>query len=178
MSNRVATFLLVGVTMWGGQPAQAADSQVPLEVVPSVDLTRYAGKWYEIARLPNRFQRGCAGNTTATYTLRRDGKLTVQNECRKADGRPTSARGTARVADSQGPNAKLKVTFFWPFSGDYWIIGLDPEYRWAVVGEPGRNYLWILSREPQLDPALYERIVRRVQQQGFDTGRLLKTSQT
>jgi apolipoprotein D and lipocalin family protein len=112
------------------------------EVVPAVDLKRYAGRWHEIARLPNRFQRDCAGDVTATYTLRPDGKIAVLNECRAADGRTKSARGTARVASKQGPNTKLKVSFFWPFSGDYWIIGLDPDYRWALVGGSGRDYLW------------------------------------
>ena len=82
------------------------------------------------------------------------------------------------MADARGPNTKLRVTFFWPFSGNYWIIDLDPEYRWAVVGEPGRDYLWVLSREPQLDAALYQQIVERVKQQGFDTGKLLNTPHT
>ena len=177
MLNRLGMLLLAVGTIWGAKPVQAADGNAPLGVVPSVDLTRYAGKWYEIARLPNRFQRDCAGNATATYTLRPDGKITVLNECRKADGRRKSAKGTARVADAKGPNTKLKVTFFWPFSGKYWIIDLDPEYRWAVVGEPGRDYLWILSREPQLDAALYRQIVERARQRGFDTGKLVKTRQ-
>lgn len=167
-------FLAVGGG-WGAKPVQAAGSKPSLDVVPSVDMTRYSGKWYEIARLPNRFQRDCAGNTTATYTLRNDGKIIVLNECLKADGRRKSAKGTARAADAEGPNTKLKVTFFWPFSGDYWIVDLDPEYRWAVVGEPGRNYMWILSREPQLDPALYQQIVDRAKQRRFDTAKLLKT---
>ncbi len=164
-------------TICGTKPAPAGDGKAPLVVVPSVDLTRYAGRWYEIARLPNRFQRDCASDTTATYTLRPDGKITVLNECRTAAGRVKSAKGTARVADSKGPNTKLKVTFFWPFSGNYWIIDLDPEYRWAVVGEPGRDYLWILSREPQLDAELYHQIVERAKQRGFDTGKLVKTRQ-
>ena len=158
-------------------PVQAARSQPLLEVAPSVDLARYAGKWYEIARLPNRFQRDCATNTTATYTLRPDGKITVVNECRKADGRLKSAKGAARVADSKGPNTKLKVTFFWSFSGNYWIIELDPEYRWVVVGEPGRDYLWILCREPRMDEAVYNQIIERVKQQGYEVGRLMKTAQ-
>ncbi len=178
MPNKLGMLLLAVGTMTGATPVQAADGKPPLEVVPSVDLTRYAGKWYEIARLPNRFQRDCAGHTTATYTLRPDGKITVLNECRKADGRQKSAQGTARVADARGPNTKLKVTFFWPFSGNYWIIDLDPEYRWAVVGEPGRDYLWILSREPRLDAAVYQKIVERAKHRGFDTGKLLRTPQT
>ncbi len=177
MLNRLGMLFLAVGAIWGAKSAHAA-AEAPLDVVPSVDLNRYAGKWYEIARLPNRFQRDCAGNTTATYTLRRDGKITVLNECRKADGRQKSAKGTARVADAKGPNTKLKVTFFWPFSGKYWIIDLDPEYRWAVVSEPTRDYLWILSREPQLDAALYEQIVERAKQRGFDTGKLLKTPQS
>lgn len=177
MSQILEMLIFAVGAIWLAKPAQAADTHPPLEVVPSVDLNRYAGTWYEIARLPNSFQRDCAGNTTATYTLRPGGEIAVRNECRKADGRRKSAQGTARVAGAKDPNAKLKVTFFWPFRGDYWIVDLDPEYRWAVVGEPSRRYLWILSREPRLDAALYEQIVQRAKQRGFDTGRLLKTRQ-
>jgi len=169
--------LALGKTLTGA-PAQAANSQPPMQVVPSVDLARYAGKWYEIARLPNWCQRDCASDTTATYTQRRDGKITVVNECRKPDGRLKSAKGTARAAGGNEPNTKLKVSFFWPFSGNYWIIALDPEYRWAVVGEPDRKYLWILSREPKLDEALYSQILDRTKHQGYDVGPLLKTSHT
>jgi apolipoprotein D and lipocalin family protein len=115
--------------IWWTMPMHATSSRPPLQVAPSVDLARYAGKWYEIARLPNRFQRDCAANTAATSTLRPDGKITVVNECRKADGRLKSSTGIARVADPGGPNSKLKVTFFWPFSGNYWILDLDTEYR-------------------------------------------------
>jgi apolipoprotein D and lipocalin family protein len=175
MLNRVGIMFFAAAALWMAKPAEAADGKTTLEVVPGVDLNRYAGKWYEIARLPNRFQRDCAGNTTATYTLRPDGKITVLNECRTAGGRVKSAKGTARVADAKGPTSKLKVTFFWPFSGNYWIIDLDPEYRWAVVGDPSRDYFWILSREPQLDAVLYQKIFERAKRQGFDTDRLLKT---
>jgi len=157
---------------------RAQTEQAPMQVVPSVDLARYAGRWYEIARYPNRFQRNCAGETSATYTLRPDGKITVLNECKTPEGRMKSAKGTARVASAKGPNTKLKVTFFWPFSGNYWIIGLDPDYRWVLVGEPGRDYLWILSREPRLDEALYKQILEQAKQQGYDTERLIRTRQT
>jgi apolipoprotein D and lipocalin family protein len=177
MSKKIPTLLLMIGAILRTVPVQGANSQPPLKVVPSVDLARYAGKWYETARLPNRFQRDCATNTTATYTLRPDGKITVVNECRKAGGYLKSAKGTARVADPKGPNTKLKVSFFWPFSGNYWIIDLDPEYRWVVVGEPGRDYLWILSREPRMNDTLYDQIIERVQQQGFEVGRLMKTAQ-
>jgi apolipoprotein D and lipocalin family protein len=153
----------------------AAENLAPVQVAPSVDLTRYAGRWYEIARLPNRFQRDCTGDTTATYTLRPDGKITVVNECRKADGRMKSAKGTARVVGGQEPNTKLKVTFFWPFYGNYWIIDLDPEYRWAVVGEPNREYFWILSRQPTLETPVYDGVLERAKKQGYDLGPLIKT---
>jgi apolipoprotein D and lipocalin family protein len=143
-------------------------------VVPSVDLARYAGKWHEIARLPNWFQRGCASGTTATYTLRPDGKIDVLNECRAADGKLKTAKGSAKVASANGPNTKLKVTFFWPFSGDYWIIDLDPEYRWVVVGEPGRKYLWILGREPKMDDDLYRRLLERAMAQGYDVSKIIR----
>jgi len=165
-------------TVWIAAPLLVVGSNAPMQVVPSVDLMRYQGKWYEIARYPNRFQRACTGNTTATYTLRPDGKMTVLNECRTAEGKTKSAKGTARVADPKGPNTKLKVSFFWPFSGNYWIIALDPEYRWAVIGEPSRDYLWILSRDPQMDPALYEQLVEKAEQQGYNPARLMKTPQS
>ena len=147
----------------------------PLQVVPAVDLARYAGKWYEIARLPNRFQRMCASDTSAMYTVRGDGKITVANECRTADGRITSAKGTAQVASKAGLNSKLKVTFFWPFYGDYWVIDLDPDYRWAVVGEPDRKYVWILSRDRRMDEALFHGIVERIKTQGYNLTNLITT---
>lgn len=168
---RIATLLLALTTLASAEPP-------PLRVMPGVDLDRYAGKWYEIARLPNWFQKACASNVTANYTLRPDGKITVVNECRKADGAPKSARGTARLAGANQPNTKLKVSFFWPFSGDYWIIGLDPDYRWALIGEPQRKYLWILSREPKLDEALYSRILQQAKNQGYDVAAVIRTAQT
>jgi apolipoprotein D and lipocalin family protein len=156
----------------------AGGPEQPLQVVPEVDLARYAGKWYEIARLPNRFQRDCVSDVTATYSLRPDGKITVLNQCRQSDGRMKSSRGTARVAGKGGPNSKLRVTFFWPFSGNYWIIDLDSDYRWAVVGEPDRKYLWILSRDPQLDESVYAQIVERIRGQGYEVSRLQRTTHT
>ena len=165
-------------SMFAAKPAHAAGSHIPVQVVPPVDLARYMGKWYEIAHLPAWFQRDCVADTTASYTLRSNGKITVLNECRKANGRLKSAKGIARVASKKGPNTKLKVSFFWPFHGDYWIIDLDPEYRWAVVGDPRRKYLWVLSRQTQLEPVLYARIIGRAKEQGYDVGRLLMTKHT
>jgi lipocalin/ligand-binding SRPBCC domain-containing protein len=165
------------------QPA-AASTQTPLPVraVPFVDLDRYAGEWFEIARFPNRFQRQCVGDVRATYARRPDGRVDVVNRCRVAEGE-TEARGIARVVDEQ-TFAKLKVRFapawlswlpmVW---GDYWIIGLAPDYSWAVVGDPGRDYLWILARAPHLgdDSIAAARAVAR--DNGFDVDRLIPTSQ-
>jgi len=175
MAIRKPVPLMILNTMLLAVPPPGSTSQAPMQVVPSVDLTRYAGKWHEIARLPNRFQPDCASDTTASYTLRPDGKITVVNACRNSQGRLKSATGTARLAGGQEPNTKLKVTFFWPFSGNYWIIDLDPDHGWAVVGEPDRKYLWVLSREPRLDEALYRRILDRAKQQGYHVGRVVKT---
>jgi len=151
-----------------------AQEKRPLQTVSSVDLKKYAGRWYEIARLPNRFEKDCASDVTATYTLRDDGKVTVLNQCRKTSGEIKSSKGTAKVVD-KATNAKLKVTFFWPFSGDYWILELGPNYEYVVVGEPEREYLWVLSREPRMDEDLYRRLLERAAAQGFDTSRVIKT---
>jgi apolipoprotein D and lipocalin family protein len=147
----------------------------PPTVVPKVDLSRYVGTWYEIARYPNRFQRGCDG-ATAAYTLRADGRIDVVNRCVEdgTDGKERSARGVAKVVDP-ATSAKLSVTFFWPFSGDYWILGLGAEYEYAIVGSPDRKYLWILSRNPSMDEGRYGRILEEVALQGFDPARLVRS---
>jgi apolipoprotein D and lipocalin family protein len=146
--------------------------------VESIDLDRYAGRWYEIASFPQRFQRGCVA-TTASYTLLADGRIRVENECRDGsfDGDLRRAEGVAWVADPSASQAKLKVQFFWPFRGDYWVIALDPEYRYAAVGHPSRDYLWILSRTRTLDPETYEALLSRIETQGYDLGRLRRTPQ-
>jgi apolipoprotein D and lipocalin family protein len=156
-------------------PSRAADK--PLEVVDSVDLDRYLGRWYEIASYPMFFQRGCTA-TTADYSLREDGLIKVINSCRKGtlDGKLKQAKGKAKVVDTE-TDAKLKVSFFGPFWGDYWIIDLDPDYQWAVVGVPSRKYLWILSRVPHMDEALYDEITGRLPDKGYDPTRLNRTQQ-
>ena len=144
----------------------------PLAVVDEVDLGRYAGKWYEIARYPNSFEQGCVG-VTAEYTPREDGRIDVVNTCIESslDGPSRLIQGTARVVDDT-TNAKLKVTFFWPFEGDYWIIGLAEDYSHAVVGAPSRKYLWILSRSPQMEETTYQDIVAGLPALEFDPDRL------
>ena len=149
----------------------------PLQTVAKVELSRYTGTWFEIASYPQRFQKGCTG-TTATYTLRDDGEIGVINRCRKGSlgGEEDSAEGRARVVDAT-TNAKLEVTFFWPFWGDYWIIDLGESYEYAVVGHPGRDYLWILSRTPTMDDTVYQGILDRLQAKGYSLDRLQKTLQ-
>jgi apolipoprotein D and lipocalin family protein len=173
---RLKTTIAIGGALLVAAAAYAAagPNAAPLTTVASVELSRYLGRWYEIARYPNWFQKKCAGDTTATYSLLDDGRVGVLNECRKADGSKDEAKGKAKVADT-ATNAKLRVTFFWPFYGDYWVIGLDPAYRWAVVGEPGRKYLWVLSRTPQMADADYEDALRVVREKGYDPSRLVKT---
>jgi apolipoprotein D and lipocalin family protein len=157
-------------------PGQSAEKP-PLEAVDSVDLDRYLGRWYEIASYPAWFQKNCTA-VTANYSLRDDGRIKVVNSCRKGslDGKLKQSTGRAKVVDTVS-NAKLKVSFFGPFWGDYWIIDLDPEYQWVVVGVPNRKYLWILSRTPQMDEALFGEIVARLPGRGYDPGRLNRTLQ-
>ena len=152
--------------------------------VPRVDLDRYLGEWYEIARFPNRFQDKCAGDVRARYARRSDGRIDVVNTCRVEDGSTTEAKGVARIVDRQ-TRAKLKVRFapaflsFLPFVwGDYWIIGLADDYSWATVGSPDRRYLWILSRTPALGEAAFAAAVECARVNGFDTSRLVRTRQS
>ena len=149
----------------------------PLDVVESVDLTQYAGKWYEIASYPTPFQAGCTG-TTAEYTLQDDGTVRVVNTCNTGslDGPVNRIEGTARVPDP-AVSAKLKVSFFAPFEADYWIIDLGPNYEYAVVGTPSRLFLWILSRTPTLDEATYEEVLGRLPAKGYDPSKLVRTVQ-
>ena len=159
-------------------PLLAQKQELPLlQVVSKVDLNRYLGTWYEIATIPQRFQKGCTA-VSATYTLRPDGKIKVLNECRKdsLNGKYKAAKGKAWVTDTL-TNAKLKVQFFWPFSGAYWIIELDSSYQYAVVGHPDRKYLWILSRSRKMDDALYNDLMERIKNHGYELSGIVKTPQ-
>lgn len=170
----VAGLALTAVTALAKDP--------PLQVVPTVDLSRYAGVWYEIGRLPNRFQKGCAGDVTATYTVRPDGTVTVLNQCRRQDGKPIEAEGLARPAKGQ-PASVLRVRFapaflsFLPFVwGDYRIMALADDYSHVLVGTSSRTYLWVLAREPRLEPATLERLLTTAREQGFDVARFQLTA--
>lgn len=160
-------------------PVQAAadEDKAPLTTVSAVELNRYLGKWYEIASYPAWFQKGCTGST-ADYSLMPDGRIRVVNRCFKnsLDGPLKVSKGKAEVVDT-ATRARLKVWFLWPFKGDYWIIDLDDDYQWAVVGVPSRKYLWILSRTPTLDGNVYDGILRRVIEKGYDPTRLNLTVQ-
>ncbi len=182
--NRIliaAAMALAAVTL---AKAARKDEKPPLQVVPSVDLKKYSGKWYEIARFPNSFQKDCAGDVTATYTPRPDGKITVLNECREKNGKTKRAEGLARVASKEGPNTKLEVRFapsflsVLPFVwGDYWMIDLAPDYSHVMVGTPDREYLWVLSRTPRMDESLYKQLLGKAAAQSFNANRMVKTEQ-
>ncbi len=162
----------------------AAAPADPVRTVPSVDLARYVGVWHEIARYPNRFQRQCTADVTATYARRDDGRLRVVNRCRTADGSMSEAEGVARIVDGSG-NARLEVRFapawigFLPFVwGDYWIIGLQADYRWVVVGTPDRKYLWVLARDAALGEDDWQAAITTARENGFDPARLQRTRQS
>jgi apolipoprotein D and lipocalin family protein len=155
----------------------SAYSQETPSVVSSVDLKRYQGKWYEIARLPNYFERKlkCA---TAEYNLREDGKITVVNKGHYISNttKTSSVKGVAWVPDKNSP-AKLKVQFFWPFSGDYWIMDLDKDYQYVLVGDPDLKYLWILSRQKTLDEKIYLMLLQKAVDNGYDIKPVIKVAQ-
>jgi len=165
------------VLLFGGCVTMEGKGMKPLVTVVSVDLDRYVGQWYEIARYHHRFQEGCVGSR-ATYTLRDDGRITVVNECydKSFAGKLRSVKGKAWVVDKK-TNARLKVSFFWPFAGDYWIIDLGRDYEYAVVGHPSRKYLWVLSRTPEMEEKVYQGILERLQIQEYDTAKLIRTVQ-
>ena len=146
-----ASCLLIVSFLVSGCSSIPKNASPELQVVPYVDIERYLGKWYEIALYPNWFEKGCF-RSTAFYEKLENGQIKVTNQCRMhgTDGELNEAIGNADIADNK-TNAKLKVQFFWPFKGDYWIIDLDKDYQYAIVSEPGRQYLWILSRTPNMD---------------------------
>lgn len=161
--------------------AQTADKATP-EAVASIDVPRYMGTWYEIARLPMYFQRKCVSDTTANYTLNPDNSIGVLNRCKTESGEFQQAKGRATPVNEG--NSKLKVSFLpaglrWlPFTkGDYWVLKIDPEYKVVLVGGPGHDYLWILSRTPTIDTATYDAYVQTAAQFGYDTSGLIKTVQ-
>ena len=175
--------LVISLVLGMATMADAGQLQ-PLQVVPQLDLSRYAGKWYEIARLPNRFQKTCAGEVTAEYALLANNQIQVVNECRQKTGQTIRAVGQARLATQEGSKAKLAVRFapawlswlpaVW---GDYWVLDLAEDYSYAVVGSPDRKYLWVLARSPKLEDATYQSLLQRAAVQGFTVAQVVKTRQ-
>jgi apolipoprotein D and lipocalin family protein len=173
------TILLASLLL--GLPAMAKSASAeekPLATVPSVDLQKYMGRWFEISAFPQSFEKGCHC-TVAEYSMTDKGYVKVVNTCRKGspDGKAKVANGKAFVVEGSN-NAKLRVQFFWPFRGNYWIIDLADDYTYAVVGDPSRKYLWILCRTPRMEPGLYRDIVDRAANKGYDVSKLQMTDQT
>ena len=173
--------LLVFGAMLAATVTTTGATEPPLTTVGDVDAARYAGLWYEVANYPNRFQKICVRNTTAEYSVRDDGTLRVVNRCATADG-TSSVDGLARRVGAGAD--KLEVSFLPPALrwlpigwGDYWVIGLAPDYRYAVVGEPSRNYLWILSRTPTLAAEDRRAIDALLREKAYDPARLVATPQ-
>ncbi len=176
----IISAILIMVSFFNFSLLRAQDEKPPV-TVDSVDLQKYAGMWYEIARIPNSFQKKCARNTTATYLLRGDGNVDVVNRCIEKDGNISESKGIAKVTDAKS-NSKLEVSFvrilgiqlFW---GDYWIIGLDKDYRYAIVGTPSRKYGWILSRTPKLSSEDMDTIFGILKKQGYNPNDFVPTVQ-
>lgn len=163
---RWSALLGLAATVWLLAGCNASPPAAPLPTVPVLDLERYAGRWYEIAMLPNKFQAQCVADTQARYRAL-DGDVEVVNRCRQADGTLSEATGIAKRVANSG-NAKLRVSFFRPFYGDYWVLALDPDYQWALVGDPSRQYGWVLSRNAQLSDITFAQILDRAAVLGYD----------
>ncbi len=168
----IAVAVLLACSMFSVQAA------APVTSVPQLDISRYAGQWHEIAHLPMTFQKQCVGDITARYSLDAPGKIGVLNACRTKDGSIDQAQGVARPVE--GHPGRLEVRFApewlswlpWAWA-DYWVIALDPDYQWAMVGEPGRDYLWILSREPSMDRTQFEALKAKAEAMGYDLAPLI-----
>jgi len=173
-------FLLIFI---GASQVSAQQADQTVKTIAALDVPRYLGTWYEIAKFPNWFQKKCVGNTKAVYTAKPDGNLRVLNSCKTANGETSEAEGAARQIGAKD-SPRLEVRFapewlsFLPLVwGDYWVIDLDSQYQVAAVSDPRREYLWVLSRTPQLDPKVYEDLLLRLKQQQFDVRKLELTSQ-
>lgn len=156
----------------------------PLTTIAALDVPRYMGEWFEIARYENRFQRQCAGDTRAEYSLKDNGRLRVVNRCREEDGGITEAVGEARqIGGPTSPRLEVRFAPAWlsfipAVWGDYWIVDLDPAYELVAISEPTRTYLWVLSRSPRVAPADYEALLQRLRAKGFDTDKLVRSVHT
>ena len=180
----VAARAALSVGLVGALACQSAIASAEVKAVDAVDLPRYLGTWHEIATIPQFFQRKCVRDTKAVYSAGEAAQIRVENVCTREDGGREKIEGRARVADS-AQTSKLEVTFlelfgeyrFW-VAADYWVLALDPDYAWAVVGHPSLRYGWVLSREPRLPSATLAEIIGRVKSQGYDACAFVITPQT
>jgi len=156
--------------------ASCAKAPLDSQPMPSIELSRYMGKWYEIARLPNLFEQGCAG-VTAEYALQKDGSVSVLNTCRKDTPQGPARSAKAKAWSVDPSNSRFEVSFFRPFKAPYWVIALEPDYRWALVGHPKRSYLWLLSRVPKMAEADEKAAFAEAARLGYDLTRVEKTPQ-
>lgn len=177
--------VLTAFSPWSSwaQSGPATVPSEPLQTIERLDVGRYLGTWYEIAKYPNRFQRQCVADTQALYRQREDGQLDVVNRCRQSNGEMTEAVGRARqIGAADSPKLEVRFAPAWlawlPMVwGNYWVIDLDPGYQLVAVSEPNREYLWVLSRTPAVDAAAYQALLSRLQAKGFDPSKLELTAQ-
>ena len=169
-------FILIPMTIFSSCKAQ--NTMIDKNVVKELNIERYLGEWYEIARFDHRFERGLVG-VTANYSLRDDGKIKVVNSGYKdsLNGKFSQAVGKAKIPNPASEPSKLKVSFFWFFYGDYFVLELDEDYQWAVIGSSSDKYLWILSRSPQMNDELYQQILKGLTQRGYNVRQLIKVNQ-
>ncbi len=167
MKTLIAGIALLLLSACAGSPGPVGNTAVP-QPAKSVELDRYLGRWYEMARYEAPFQKGCEG-VSADYSLRDDGQIKVINSCRKGgiDGKLTQAVGKAKIVDTS-TGAKLKVSFFRPFYGDYWVLDRADDYSWSIVGEPSGRYLWMLTRNAKPYAATRAKLEARVKEMGYD----------
>lgn len=169
--------LLIFVLIFSFCGIQTQSKMIDKTTVKELDINRYIGTWYEIARFPHSFEKNLVG-VTATYSLRDNGKIRVVNEGYKKtlDGKRSSAEGKAKIPNKKEPG-KLKVAFFWNFYGDYYVLELDKDYQWAMIGSSSDKYFWILSRTPQMDPDTYNMLLENARKRGYKLEKLIKVPQ-
>lgn len=169
--------LLIFVLLFSFCGIQTQSKRIDNSTVKELDINRYMGTWYEIARFPHSFEKNLVG-VTASYSLRDNGKIKVVNEGYKKtlDGKPSRAEGKAKIPNKNEPG-KLKVAFFWNFYGDYYVLELDKDYQWVMIGSSSDKYFWILSRTPQMDPDTYEMLLANARERGYNLDKLIKVPQ-
>ncbi|MDH4449171.1 MAG: lipocalin family protein [Rhodoferax sp.] len=179
----IKTLGWIGLALWSVGGSAAAAEPPALQPIASLDLARYVGTWYEVAKYPNRFQSDCVRNVQAQYVVLADGAVQVRNRCNTASGQPIEAVGSARqMGPADSPRLKVRFAPAWlsflpSVWGDYWVVDLDPHYQLAVVSEPRREYLWVLSRTPHVDADVYRSVLGRLNEMGFEVPRLQLTPQ-